>query len=84
MTLKRYDVTMSSKRSTIYFDADLHRAIRVKAAAMDLTVSDLVNEAVRRSLAEDAEDVESFEKRRREPVVSFEEVIRSLKRRGKL
>ena len=75
---------MSSKRSTIYFDADLHRAIRVKAAEMDLTVSDLVNEAVRRSLAEDAEDLESFEKRRREPVVSFEEVVRSLKRRGKL
>lgn len=84
MTLKRYDVTMSNKRSTIYFDADLHRAVRMKAAAMDASVSDIVNEAVRRSLAEDAEDLEAFEKRRREPVLSFEEVVRSLKRRGKL
>jgi hypothetical protein len=84
MTLKRYDVTMSNKRSTIYFDEDLHRAVRMKAAVMDLTVSDVVNEAVRRSLAEDAEDLEAFDKRRREPSLSFDDVVRSMKRRGKL
>jgi hypothetical protein len=75
---------MSNKRSTIYFDPDLHRAVRMKAAAMDLSVSDVVNEAVRRILAEDAEDLEAFEKRRREPSLDFEDVIRSMKRRGKL
>jgi len=75
---------MANKRSTIYFEPDLHRAVRMKAAAMDLSVSDVVNEAVRRSLAEDAEDLEAFEKRRREPVLSFEDVVRSMKRRGKL
>ncbi|PYQ31447.1 MAG: CopG family transcriptional regulator [Acidobacteria bacterium] len=75
---------MSNKRSTIYFDPDLHRAVRLKAAAMDLSVSDVVNEAVRRSLAEDADDLEAFEKRSREPVLLFEDVVRSMKRRGKL
>ena len=75
---------MSNKRSTIYFDPDLHRAVRLKAAAMDLSVSDVVNEAVRRSLAEDADDLETFEKRSREPVLLFEDVVRSMKRRGKL
>jgi hypothetical protein len=75
---------MSSKRSTIYFDPDLHRAVRMKAAAMDLSVSDVVNEAVRRILAEDAEDLEAFEKRRREPSLDFEDVIRSMKRRSQI
>jgi hypothetical protein len=75
---------MSNKRSTIYFDEDLHRALRMKAAVTDLTVSDIVNEAVRRSLAEDAEDLEAFDKRRREPSLSFDDVVRSMKRRGKL
>ncbi len=75
---------MSSKRSTIYFDPDLHRAVRMKAAAMDRTVSDVVNDAVRRSLSEDAEDLEAFGKRRREPTLDFEDVVRSMKRRGKL
>ena len=84
MTLKRYDVSMSTKRSTIYFDEDLHRAVRMKAAVMDLSVSDVVNEAVRRILAEDAADLETFDKRRREQSISFDDVVRSLKRRGKL
>ncbi|PYQ49296.1 MAG: CopG family transcriptional regulator [Acidobacteria bacterium] len=75
---------MSNKRSTIYFDQDVHRAVKMKAAAMDLTLSDVVNEAVRRSLAEDAEDLEAFDKRRREPSLTFEDVVRSMKRRGKL
>jgi hypothetical protein len=75
---------MSNKRATIYFDEDIHRAVRMKAAVMDLTVSDIVNEAVRRSLAEDAEDLEVFDKRRREPSLSFDDVVRSMKRRGKL
>ncbi len=51
---------------------------------MDLSVSEVLTDAVRRSLAEDAEDLEAFEKRRREPSVSFEDVLRSMKRRGKL
>jgi len=56
----------------------------MEASAMDLTLSDLVNEAVRRSLADDAEDLSAFDTRRRERSVSFEDLVRSLKRRGKL
>ena len=66
------------KRSTIYFDPDLHRALRLKAAAMDRSISDVVNDAVRQTLSEDAADLEVFEKRRREPVLDFEEVVLSL------
>jgi plasmid stability protein len=72
------------KRSTIYFDPDIHRALRLKAAASDRSISDVVNDAVRQTLSEDAADLEVFEKRRREPVLDFEEVVLRLRRSGKL
>lgn len=72
------------KRSTIYFDPDLHRALRLKAAAMDRSISDVVNDAVRQTLSEDAADLEVFEKRRREPALDFEAVVLRLRRSGKL
>ena len=72
------------KRATIYFDEDLHRAIRMKSAATERTSSDIVSEAVRRDLAEDADDLATFEERRDEPSYAFEEVVRTLRERGKL
>ena len=74
----------SPKRATIYFDPDLHRALRVKAAETDKSVSELVNQAVKLSLAEDAEDLAAFEERRHEPNLPFEDVVQDLKRRGKI
>ena len=74
----------SPKRATVYFDPDLHRALRHKAAETDRSVSDLVNEAVRASLAEDASDLLAFEERRDEPELSFEAVVTDLRRRGRL
>ncbi len=72
------------KRATISFDPDLHKALRIKAAETDRSISDLVNAAVRRSLAEDAVDLAAFEDRVHEPTVAFEDVLRDLKSRGKL
>jgi len=72
------------KRATIYFDAEIHRALRLKAAATDRSVSDMVNDAVKIVLSEDAEDIASFDEREREKSVNFETVVRSLKRRGKI
>jgi hypothetical protein len=75
---------MTAKRATVYFDPDIHRALRLKAAASDDSISDIVNRAVRLSLAEDAEDLEAFQKRKREPNLDFEQFVKALKRRGKL
>jgi hypothetical protein len=75
---------MTAKRATVYFDPDIHRALRLKAAASDDSMSEIVNRAVRLSLAEDAEDLETFQKRKREPNLDFEQFVRALKRRGKL
>jgi hypothetical protein len=77
-------MTITSKRVTIYFDLDIHRALRLKAAETDRPISELVNDAVRRSLAEDAEDLAAFQDRVREPNLAFEDVVRDLKKRGKL
>ena len=72
------------KRATLYLDAQLHRALRLKAAETDRSISDLVNEAIRQSLAEDAEDLAAIEERAHEPDLPFEDFVRDLKRRGKL
>ena len=74
----------SQKRATVYFDPELHRALRVKAAETDQTISDLVNEAVKLSLAEDADDLAAFEERALEPNLPFEEVLKDLKQRGQI
>ncbi len=72
------------KRATVYLDPSLHKALRIKAASTERSLSDLVNAAIRASLAEDAEDLAAFALREREPSLSFEEVLKDLKRRGKL
>jgi len=73
-----------AKRATVYFDPHLHRALRVKAAETDRSMSELVNESLRQSLAEDAEDLAAFEERAREPNLAFEAVLKDLRKRGKL
>ena len=77
-------MTTQTKRTTIYLDPDLHKALRLKAAALSRTVSDLVSEAVRESLAEDAEDIAAFEDRVKEPLVSYDEMVKRLKRDGRI
>ena len=74
----------AQKRATVYFDSQIHRALRLKAAETERSVSNLVNDAVRMSLAEDAEDLAAFEERAREPNLAFEEVLKDLRKRGKL
>jgi hypothetical protein len=74
----------TTKRATIYLEAPLHRALRLKAAETDASISELVNAAVRRSLAEDADDLAAFRDRVSEPRLKFEAVVRDMKKRGKL
>lgn len=74
----------ATKRSTVYFDSQIHRVLRLKAAETDRSISELVNDAVRLSLAEDAEDLDAFKERSREPNLAFEDVLKDLRKRGKL
>ena len=68
----------------MYFQPEIHRALRLKAASSDRSISDMVNDAVKQALAEDAEDLGAFKTRKREPNLDFEQFVRALKRRGKL
>ena len=77
-------MSTSTKRSTVYFDPVIHRALRLKAAETDRSVSDLVNDAVKVSLAEDVEDLAAFEDRASEPNLSFEDAVKDLRRSGKI
>lgn len=72
------------KRSTVYLDAELHRALKIKAAETEYSVSELVNEAVRNALAEDAIDLAAIEKRKNEPRLPFEDVLKKLKKDGRI
>ena len=73
-----------TKRATVYLDPALHKALRLQAVETSRSVSELINDAVRAELAEDAEDMATFERRVKEPTVAFETFVKELKRNGKL
>ena len=73
-----------TKRATVYLDPMLHKALRIKAAETSRSVSALINEAVRFSLAEDAEDLAAFIERDGEPLLAFEDVLEELKKNGRI
>ena len=73
-----------TKRATVYFEESIHHALRIKAAELQSSLSELVNQAVKISLAEDAEDLAAFDERSREPDLPFEDYLKELKKRGKI
>jgi len=73
-----------SKRATVYFDASVHQALRLKAAATDQSISDMVNDAVKLALAEDAEDLVAVDQRKTERSISFGSLVRDLRKRGRI
>lgn len=71
-------------RTTVYLDHDLHKALRLKAVETSQSLSKLVNDAIKESLAEDAEDIAAFEERAREPLISYETMIKKLKKNSRI
>jgi hypothetical protein len=77
-------MTSQAKRATVYLDPDLHKALRLKSAETPRSISKLVNNAIKEALAEDAEDIAAFEERAREPLISYDEMVKRLKRDGRI
>jgi hypothetical protein len=77
-------MTTLSKRSTIYLDPALHRALRLKALETSSSMSKIINEVLREALAEDANDLSAFEERADEPLVSYEQMVKRLKQDGRI
>ena len=73
-----------TKRATIYLDEAIHKALRMKAAETSRSMSEIVNQAIKQALAEDAEDLAAVEERSKEPLVSFETMLKELKRDGRI
>lgn len=74
----------AAKRATVYFEPELHKAIRLKAAETHQSISEIVNSAVRSSLREDQEDIAAFRQRVAEPTMTYEALLKDLKAHGKL
>jgi hypothetical protein len=71
-----------TKRTTIYLDPDLHKVLRLKSLAVSRSVSELINDAVKQALSEDAEDLIAFDERAAEPLVSYDAMLKRLKKDG--
>ena len=73
-----------TKRATVYLDPQLHKILKLKAAETSVSISQIIDEALRKELAEDAEDLKVFQDRAKEPTISYEKVLAQLKRDGKV
>jgi hypothetical protein len=73
-----------AKRATVYFDPTIHKALKLKSMETSKSISELVNEAVKKALAEDAEDITAVEERANEPLISFSEMVKRLKKNGRI
>ncbi len=73
-----------AKRATIYFDPELHKALKIKALETSRSITDLVNQAVRESLTEDAEDILAYDERKNEPVMSYDQMLKKLRKDGRI
>jgi predicted transcriptional regulator len=74
----------AATRATVYLDPELHKALRLKAVETTQSISKLVNDAIKESLAEDAEDIAAFEARAKEPLISYDTMIKRLKKDGRI
>jgi hypothetical protein len=77
-------MTTLTKRATVYLEPELHRALRLKSVETSRSLSELLNDAIRDELAEDAEDLAVFDARKHEPTIAFEDFVKELKRHGKI
>ena len=77
-------MSVQTKRSTIYLEPDLHRAVRLKSANTNRSISDIVNESLRLALAEDEADLRAFEVHADDPLMTYEELLTKLKADGKI
>jgi hypothetical protein len=77
-------MTTPAKRATVYFDPIIHKALKLKSIETSKSISELVNKAVKEALAEDAEDIAAIEERADEPLISFSEMVKRLKKDGRI
>ena len=73
-----------SVRTTVTFDEDILKLLKLKAVETSHSVSELINELVLDAFREDNEDLKIFEERQNEKTVSLESFMKKLEADGKL
>ncbi|MGD8242803.1 MAG: CopG family transcriptional regulator [Desulfobacterales bacterium] len=73
-----------AKRATVYFEPDIHKALKLKSIETSKSISELVNTAVKEALAEDAEDIKAYEERADESLISYAEMVKRLRNDGRI
>lgn len=77
-------MSIEAKRATIYFDPELHKALKLKSLETSRSITDLVNQAVKEALSEDVEDILAFEERKNEPLISYDQMVKKLRKDGRI
>lgn len=77
-------MAVKARRATVYLEPNLHKALRLKAAETSTSVSELINKAVRDAMAEDAEDFSAFEERVGETLIGYDEMVKRLRKDGRI
>lgn len=77
-------MSTQAKRATIYFDPDIHKALKIKSLETSRSITDLVNQAVKEALSEDVEDILAFEERKNEPLISYDQMVKKLRKDGRI
>ena len=73
-----------SKRSTIYFEPGIHQALKMRAAAANISISELVDEAVRHLMRQDQQDIAAHKDRETEKQISYEDLLNDLRKHGQI
>ena len=71
-------------RTTITMNDKIYRALKIRAAESDESISTIVENAVKYQVLEDLEDIEDAAKRESEPTHSFDELMKQFQSEGLL
>ena len=73
-----------SVRTTVTFEDDVLKLLKLKAVETSYSVSELVNQLVLDAFREDSEDLKAFRERESEETISLENFMQQLEADGKL
>ena len=71
-------------RTTITINDKLFRALKLRAAESNESISSIVEDALKYHILEDLEDLQAVKDRENEPSINFDDFVRELKADGLL
>ena len=75
---------MKCTKATIYLDENIHKALKIRAAMLSTSISNLANNAIKESIEEDAMDLKTIRDRKNEKETPLNIFLKELKQDGLL